>query len=336
MNPMFASDNSAGVHPKIRDAMREADSGYILAYGHETDGYTQRAVAKFRDHCGPDAGVYFVFGGTGANVAGLSAALQDSHLVVCSDGAHIYCSESGAPHAFTGCRFLPIESPDGKLTPQLVDESLDRSEKHGVISISQPTEYGTVYSHVELSDISEYAHRAGFRLHVDGARICNAAAHLGTGLYEAARGADVISFGGTKNGMQYGEAVLILNPELNKDFSETRIRSTQRPSKMRYIAAQFDALLTDDLWRLNASHANRMAYILYHAINDVPNVNVTQPVQSNAVFAKIPKESIKPLQERYFFWPWDEDVGEVRWMTSWSTTEDDVYDFARYIREIVK
>ena len=273
-------------------------------------------------------------------MAGLSAALQDSSLVVCYKRAHIYHSEAKAPQAFTGCRFLPIESPDGKLTPKLIDDMLDKSEKPGVISISQPTEYGTVYSRAELSEISECAHRAGFRLHVDGARICNAAARLGVGLYEASRGADVLSFGGTKNGMLHGEAVLILNPDLDRDFSETRIRSTQRPSKMRYIAAQFEALLTDDLWQLNASHANRMAYMLYHEVKGLPNIDITQPVQSNVVFAKIPSESIKPLQERYFFWPWDEDetgeTREVRWMTSWSTTEDDVCDFAEYTRKAVR
>ena len=342
MTKTFASDNAAGVHPAIMDAMIAANKGHALAYGR--DEYTERARAKFRDHFGSDAGVYFVYGGTGANVAGLSAALGDSYLVVCADGAHIHKSEEGAPQAFTGCRMLPVEAPDGKLTVDNIDKYLGRRDKFGVISIAQPTEYGTVYSPAEINTLSRYASNRGFAVHMDGARICNAAAYLNADFADITRGVDVLSFGGTKIGMPYGEAVVILNKDLDAGFAEKRVRATQRPSKMRYISAMFDALLTDDLWLHIATHENCMASQLHQRIFSLKGVEITQPVESNAVFARIPSRSIPVLQEKYYFHPWDRDDDaarsqerrEVRWMTAWDHTPLEIREFAYGIEDAVK
>ena len=339
MMKTFASDNAAGVHPAIMDAMIAANKGHALAYGR--DEYTERARTKFRDHFGNDAETYFVFGGAGANITGIKAALREPYSIVCPDGAHIYESECGAPRTFTGCSFIPVGTRNGKLRVSGVREA--SRDSFGLISISQPTELGTVYEPGEIEELASYAHDIGAALHMDGARICNAADYLGMSLCGFTRdaGVDVVSFGGTKNGIMYGEAVVILNPkfaqsENGKIFDDIRVEAAQRPSKMRYVAAQFDALLTDDLWMRNARHSNAMAKTLYRAVQDVPKVELTQPIQSNAVFATIPRECIAPLREKYFFEVWDEETGEVRWMTAWDTTHEDVMDFAGHIREIVK
>ncbi len=335
----FASDNAAEVHPRIMDAIIEANKGHALAYGR--DEYTERAVAKFREHFGPETGVYFVFGGTGANIVGIKAAIRTPYPIVCAESAHIYKSERGAPQQFTGSGFVPVRTQDGKLR---VDDIAESDRYHGIISISQPTELGTVYEPEEIALLSDYAHGRGIALHMDGARICNAAAYLGTGFNAFTKdvGVDVLSFGGTKNGMMDGEAVVLLNPALcaeyreAKEFDKIRVQAAQRPSKMRYIAAQFDAILSNNLWLENARHANEMAKLLYNEVHKNPAVTVTQPVQSNAVFATIPREYIGPLQERYYFHVWDETMGEVRWMCAWDTTEEDVMDFSRFVRDTVK
>lgn len=339
MKRTFASDNAASVHPDIMRAVVAANEGHALAYGR--DSYTERAVAKFRDHFGSDAQVYFVFGGAGANILGIKAALREPYTIVCPEGAHIYESECGAPQTFTGCRFIPVSTRDGKL--RVIDVRKASTDGIGLISISQPTELGTVYEPGEVDELAVYAHDVGASLHMDGARICNAADYLGMSLggFTKDAGVDVLSFGGTKNGIMYGEAVVVLNPDIThaeggKAIEDLRVEAAQRPSKMRYIAAQFDALLSDDLWMRNARHSNEMAKFLYRSVQDVPHVNLTQPIHSNAIFVRIPKEHIGPLQEKYFFEVWDENTGEVRWMCSWDTTRDDVEDFARYIREIVK
>lgn len=332
----FASDNNAGVHPRVMDAIRAANQGHAVAYGD--DAYTEAAARKFREQFGEGAEVFFVFGGTGANVTGLAAVTRPYNAVVCAQTAHINVDECGAPELFSGCKLIDLATPDGKLRPEQIEPLLWRkSDQHHVqprvISISQPTELGTVYKVEELESLSSFARSKGLLLHVDGARLANAAAHLGVTLREAAGGADVLSFGGTKNGMMYGEAVVFREASLARDFKFVRKQGAQLPSKSRFIAAQFNALLTEDLWLENASHANRCAQILAEEIARIPRMEMTQAVESNAVFALMPREIIPRVQERFFFYVWDEQRSEVRLMCSFDTTEEDVRDLVAVIRE---
>jgi threonine aldolase len=334
----FASDNNAGVHPRVMDAMRAANQGHAVAYGD--DAYTEAAAGKIRGLFGAGAEVFFVFGGTGANVTGLAAVTRPHEAVVCAQTAHINVDECGAPERFAGCKLIDLATHDGKLRPEQMEPLLWRkSDQHHVqprvVSISQPTELGTVYSLEELARLSSFARGNGLLLHVDGARLANAAAHLGVTPGEAASGADVLSFGGTKNGMLYGEAVVFLDASLARDFKFVRKQGAQLPSKMRFVAAQFDALLAEDLWLQNASHANRCAQILADEIRRIPRMRITQAVESNAVFATMPRESIARVQERFFFYVWDESASEVRLMCSFDTTEEDVRELARVVREAV-
>jgi threonine aldolase len=334
----FASDNNAGVHPRVMDAMRAANQGHAVAYGDDT--YTEAAAGKIRGLFGAGAEVFFVFGGTGANVTGLAAVTRPHEAVVCAQTAHINVDECGAPERFSGCKLIDLATHDGKLRPEQMEPLLWRkSDQHHVqprvVSISQPTELGTVYSLEELARLSSFARGNGLLLHVDGARLANAAAHLGVTPGEAASGADVLSFGGTKNGMLYGEAVVFLEASLARDFKFVRKQGAQLPSKMRFVAAQFDALLAEDLWLQNASHANRCAQILADEIRRIPRMRITQAVESNAVFATMPRESIARVQERFFFYVWDESASEVRLMCSFDTTEEDVRELARVVREAV-
>ena len=335
----FASDNNAGVHPRVMEALREANEGHAAAYGD--DPFTGRAVARLREHFGGGAEVFFVFGGTGANVLALQAMTRPHHAVVCAATAHVYVDECGAPERFAGCKLLPVGTPDGKLRPEQVEPLLARAgvQHHvqpRVVSVSQPTELGTVYTPEELKALSEFARGRGLLLHVDGARLANAAAHLGLGLREAAAGADALSFGGAKNGMMYGEAVVFFDRGLAEGFRFVRKQCAQLPSKMRFVAAQFTALLGEDLWRETAAHANRMAQTLASGLRAIPQVRITQPVESNAVFAVLPRESIPRVQERFFFYVWNEQTDEVRLMCSFDTTEEDVAELLSVIREAVK
>lgn len=336
----FASDNNAGVHPRVMDAVRSANHGHAVAYGD--DVYTETAVALFRERFGADTEVFFVFGGTGANVLALAAVTRPHQAVVCAETAHINVDECGAPERFAGCKLLALPTPDGKLRAAQVEPLLARlGDQHHVqprvVSVSQPTELGTVYELEELRALADFAHARGMLLHVDGARLANAAAHLGAGLRELTMGAgvDVLSFGGTKNGMMYGEAVVFLDPSLAADFHFTRKQGAQLPSKMRFVAAQFTALLAEDLWLRNAGHANRCAQLLASELARLPQVRVTQPVESNAVFAVLPRESIARVQEHFFFYVWNEQTSEVRLMCSYDTTEEDVRELARAVEEAV-
>ena len=334
----FASDNNAGVHPRVMDSIRAANQGHAVAYGD--DAYTEAAAQKFREQFGEGAEVFFVFGGTGANVTGLAALTRPYNAVVCAETAHINVDECGAPEHFTGCKLIDLATADGKLRPEQIEPLLWRkSDQHHVqprvISISQPTELGTVYKLEELSSLSSFAKERGLLLHVDGARLANASAHLGVSLREAATGADVISFGGTKNGMMYGEAVVFPDGSLARDFKFVRKQSAQLPSKTRFIAAQFNALLTEDLWLRNASHANRCARTLAEEVARIPRMEITQAVESNAVFALMPREIIPRVQERYFFYVWNEKLSEVRLMCSFDTTEEDVRELAAVIRDSI-
>ncbi|WNG58226.1 low specificity L-threonine aldolase [Archangium gephyra] len=342
MNPKrgFASDNNAGIHPTILEAIARANVGHALAYGG--DPWTERAVAKFREHLGSHVDVHFVFNGTGANVLGLSTLLKPYHAILCAESAHINVDECGAPEKATGCKLVDIPTPDGKLTPALVEPRIrGLGDQHHVqprvISISQSTEMGTVYTPEEIRALADLAHRHGMYLHMDGARISNAAAALGVPLRAITTdcGVDVLSFGGTKIGLMLGEAVVVFEPKLAPDFRFLRKQGMQLASKMRFVAAQFEALLTDDLWLKSARHANAMAALLAREVSSVPRVRITRATQANGVFATLPKELIPRMQEHAFFYVWDESISEVRWMTSFDTTEEDVRGFASRLRELV-
>ncbi len=324
-NAAFASDNNAGVHPKVLEAIAAANEGHVIAYGD--DPYTEAAVELFRKHFGKDVDVYFVFGGTGANVLGLKAVTESHHAIICAETAHINVDECGAPEKFTGCKLLPLPTKDGKITvdqirPFLDDVGFEHHVQPRVISISQATEMGTVYKPQELKKLSDFAHKNDMLLHMDGARIANAAASLKANLSAITRdvGVDVLSFGGAKNGMMYGEAVVFFDQSLAKDFKYTRKQGTHLPSKMRFISAQFDALLSNDLWRKNAAHANSMAKLLAQELERIPLIEITQKVESNGVFARLPKKYIANCRSNTFFYVWNEETSEVRFMTSFDTT----------------
>jgi threonine aldolase len=336
----FASDNNAGVHPDILTAISAVNNGHVVAYGD--DPYTERALSKMKQLFGEDTGIFFVFNGTAANVLGLSSVTQPYHAVICPDTAHIHVDECGAPEKYTGCKLLTVHTPNGKLTVDMIARHM-----HGIgfehhvqpraVSITQSTELGTVYTREEIRHIAEYTHENDMILHMDGARISNAAVALEQGFYEMTgkAGVDILSFGGTKNGMMYGEAVVFFNPVLCGDFKYRRKQGMQLSSKMRYIAAQFDAYLENDLWKSNAFHANQMARKLHSAVKDIPGVEVTQPVESNAVFARIPAGIIPKLQKEYFFYVWDEERSEVRWMCSFDTTGEDIDGFTSLLRSML-
>ncbi|MGB8968854.1 MAG: low specificity L-threonine aldolase [Candidatus Sulfotelmatobacter sp.] len=337
----FASDNNAGVHPEILEAIARANQGHVVAYGD--DPYTDSAKKKFEEHFGPDIAVFFTFNGTGANVLGLQALTRSFQSILCSDYAHIYCDECGAPEKHTGCKLIPLPHQDGKITLASV-----RHAYHGigdqhhsqprVISITQCTEMGTVYQPEEIQTLARFAHERDMFLHVDGARMANAAASLGQTLRQATRdlGVDVLSFGGTKNGILGGEAVVFFRPELSRDFLYLRKQSMQLASKMRFIAAQFEALLTNDLWRRSAEHANRMARLLEKEVSRIPGVKVVWKVEANGVFVQIPREAIEKIKQHYFFYMWIEEESIVRWMCSFDTTEEDIRNFAKVVAEAVK
>jgi threonine aldolase len=337
----FASDNNAGVHPEVLEAIARANQGHVVAYGD--DPYTRSAVAKFEEHFGAGIDVFFTFNGTGANVLGLQALNRPYHAVLCSDYAHIYTDECGAPEKHTGCKLIPLPHQDGKVTIDSV-----RHAYHGigdqhhvqvrVISITQSTEMGTVYQPQEIQALAQFAHEHEMFLHVDGARIANAAANLGQTLRQATRdlGVDVLSFGGTKNGIMGGEAVVFFNRTLSADFLYLRKQGMQLASKMRFIAAQFEALLTNDLWRRSAEHANRMARLLEAELQRIPQVKVVWKVEANGVFAQIPRHAVQKIKDRYFYYMWIEEECIVRWMCSFDTTEEDVKEFVKVVEEAVQ
>jgi threonine aldolase len=333
----FASDNNAGVHPRVMEALGAANVGHAVAYGD--DAYTERAAGLFREHFGERAEVFFVFGGTGANVAALSAVTRPYQSVVCAETSHLNVDECGAVERFGGCKLLPLPPREGKLRPEQIEPLLARrgDQHHSqprVVSVAQATETGTVYTVEELSRLAEFAHREGMLLHVDGARLANAAAHLGVSLEEltAGAGVDVLSFGGAKNGMMYGEAVVFFDPALAEDFKFVRKQCAQLPSKTRFIAAQFAALLEGDLWLRTAADANRRARQLAEELRAIPQVRITQPVESNAVFAVLPRDAIARVLDSFFFYVWDERSSEVRLMCSYDTTEEDVSQLAAAVR----
>lgn len=336
MKRSFASDNNAGAHPQVLEAVARANVGHVRAYGN--DPFTAAAAGLLREHLGERAEPFFVFGGTGANVLGLQAVMQPHEAVICADFAHINVDECGAPERYVGCKLLGVASADGKLTPALVRSrimgvGIEHHVQPRVISVSQSSEYGTVYTPAELRALSDFAHAHGMLLHLDGARLANAAASLNAPLraITADAGVDVLSFGGTKNGLLGGEAVVFFNAEHARHFKFIRKQGMQLASKMRFVAAQFDALLSDELWLRSAQHANAMARRLQERVRAIPNLTITQPVEANALFAIVPRAAIPVLQDAFFFYVWNEERSEVRWMASWDTTEDDVDEFAATI-----
>jgi threonine aldolase len=334
----FASDNYAGVHPEVLAALALANGGHQIAYGG--DDYTAHLQEVFRSHFGPRAEAFPVFNGTGANVVALQALLPRWGAVVAAESAHINVDEGGAPEKMAGIKLLTVPTPDGKLTPELIDrQAWGWGDEHRAqplaVSIAQSTELGTVYTPDEIRAICDHAHERGMLVHVDGSRLANAAASLDLPLraFTTDAGVDLLSFGGTKNGLLLGEAVVVLNPDAVKNIVFLRKMSMQLSSKMRFISVQFEALLSGDLWLRSAGHANAMARRLEAAVRDVDGVTLVRPVQANAVFALLPREVSERLQKRYRFYFWDEHTGEVRWMAAFDTTEADIDAFAAAIAE---
>ena len=340
----FASDNNAGAHPAVMEALLQANTGHALAYG--ADPLTQEATARIQTHFGEHSRVFFSFNGTGANVIALQAMTRPFHAILCAETAHVNVDECGAPEKFTGCKLVPISTSDGKLTPERIQPHLhgfgdQHHSQPKVIVLTQSSEYGTVYSPDELRSITALARAHGMYVFMDGARLSNAAASLRLPLraFTTDVGIDAVSFGGTKNGLLFGEAVVFCNPEtaphLASDAPFLRKQSMQLNSKMRFSAAQFLGLLNDDVWLNNAAHANRMTQILAEGVQKLPQVHITQHVQANAVFATLPHECIQPLQERHFFYVWNEVKNEVRWMTAFDTTEEDITSFLASLQDVL-
>jgi threonine aldolase len=337
----FASDSNANIHPDVLEAIARANRGHVVSYGD--DQYTASAIAKFREHFGADVEVFFVFNGTAANALSLQALARPYQAVLCPEFAHINTDECGAPEKLTGCKLIPLPSSDGKITVATAAHACQGiGDQHRVqprvLSITQVTEMGTIYQPAEVEALARFAHDLQMFLHMDGARISNAAAAQNMTLRQATRdlGVDVLSFGGTKNGLMGADAVVFFHPELAADFLYLRKQGMQLASKMRFMAAQMEALLTNDLWKRNADQANCMAKLLELEIKKIPAVRIVYPVEANGVFAKIPHASIAKIQERYFCYVWNEEESVVRWMCSFDTTEEDVRRFAEFVREVVE
>lgn len=336
----FASDNNSGVHPEIFISLQEANKGHALAYGD--DQYTREAYKKFKQYFGEGTKTYFVFLGTAANVLGLGAFTRSYHSVICAETAHIHEDECGAPEKFNGIKLLPVETEDGKLTVEGIRKHIkgigfEHHSQPKIVSITQATELGTVYSQDEIKTLADFAHKNNMYLHMDGARIANAAVTLDKNFREFTRdaGVDVLSFGGTKNGMMYGEAILFFNNTAEEEFKYIRKQGMQLASKMRFISAQFLRYLSNDLWYETAKHSNEMARLLAREASKIEGIEITQKVEANGVFAKVPSEIIPELQKEFLFYVWDHNKSVVRWMTSFDTTEQEIYDFVALMRKLM-
>ena len=336
----FASDNYSGVHPEIMEALTRANVEHMGSYGN--DEITARTKKLFEKLFGSGTEVFFVYNGTGANVVSLSALTQSFNAIICSDLAHINVDESTAPETFLGCKLIDVPTTDGKITPEQVEQKIIRvGDQHhpqaNVISISQTTEYATVYSIDEIKALSAVAKKHKLYLHMDGSRISNAAVSLNKDFRAFTRdaGVDVLSFGGTKNGMMFGEAVVIFNAELAKGTHYLRKQGMQLHSKMRFISAQFEGLLSNELWKRNAAHSNAMAKRLEQGLRNFPQVKITQSVDANGVFAILPKGITAELQKEIFFYVWNEQTNEVRLMCSFDTKEEEIDRFIRKIKELI-
>ncbi len=339
----FASDNAAGALPQVLDALVAANTGHALAYG--ADRWTAEAEARLRDLFGPDTTAFLVWNGTGANVMALATLTRPGDAVICTEWAHIHVDETAAPERVAGVKLLPQPSPDAKLQPAQLEAQahllgVQHHAQPTVVSITQSSELGAVYTADEVAELCDVAHRMGMLVHMDGARIANATAALGGSVsalrsFTVEAGVDVISFGGTKAGLAFGEAVVFLRPELAARAMYVRKQVNQLSSKMRFLAAQFNALLHDDLWIRAAEHANAMTQRLYRLTDELPTVAHIDAPQVNSLFPSLPPATIEPLREWCFFWDWDVETHQVRWMTSWDTTADDVERFAAGVRHLL-
>lgn len=337
----FASDNNSGAHPAILEALTKANEGFAKAYGE--DPLTAQAEALFRDHFGEQARTFFVTTGTAANITGLRSVCEPWQSVLCSEHAHITMDECGAPEAMGGFKLVQLASEDGRITPEQIEPHLaalgfvHRNQPH-VISLTQCTELGTLYTPGEIRNICDFAHKNGLLVHMDGARIANACAAQDCTFKEMTTdlGVDLLSFGGTKNGLVMGEAVVLLTPEIGQAIPFFRKQYMQLVSKMRFVAAQFIPYLEGSLWRDNARNANAMAMRLAQKAGAIDGVEILGKVETNAVFAKVPEHALEKLLEEYYFYVWDETERSLRWMLSWNTTEAMVDEFADAIRAAVE
>jgi len=340
-NRSFASDNNSGVSPAVMNALSACNSGHVVGYGD--DPWTHQAQETIQTLVGKKADVFFTYGGTGANVLALASATPSFGAIICASTAHINVDECGAPEKFSGAKLLPIPTEEGKLTPERLNGLLHAvgDQHHSqprVVSISQPTELGTLYSLEELEEMAAWVKENQLHLHIDGARIANACIALNCDLSDVVKASncDLMSFGGTKNGLMFGEAIVSFRPECSRRLKFLRKQGMQLHSKMRYIGAQFQAMYGTDLWKQNARHANGMAKRLKTAIEPFELVNTAYKVETNAVFVSLPKACIEPLQERRFFYVWDSEKGIVRWMTSFDTQAEDIESFVADLAEILK
>jgi threonine aldolase len=339
-NRFFASDNCSGIHPEILNAINSANNGHVKGYGY--DSYTEEAVQSFKSIFGDDIDVFFVYSGTGANVLALESCIRSYEAVICSDVAHIHTDEAGAPERFLQAKLITVPSTNGKIHPSQFEPLLHgRGVEHHVqpkvISITQSTEYGTLYTANEIREICAFAKKEDLLVHVDGARISNAVAALGVSAKEMIKdaGVDVMSFGGTKNGMMMGEALVFFNRNLAKNFLYRRKQGMQLASKMRFISAQFSAFFKDNLWLNLATHSNQMAQMLANELSNFPSVQLTQPVQVNAVFAIFPTGIAEELQKKFPFYVWNEESNEVRLMASWDTQPEDIQNFISSLKTLL-
>jgi threonine aldolase len=337
----FASDNNSGVHPEVMEALLKANTGHAIGYGD--DPWTVEADQLFHETFTPDCESLYVFNGTGSNIISLQLFTRPYHSILCAETSHIYVDECGAPVKSTGCQIQAIATKDGKLSPSLIQRHLHGfNDQHhsqpGIIYLSQCTELGTVYTSEEIRAITGLAHQHGLFVHMDGARLANAAAFLNTSLKAITVdcGVDVLSFGGTKNGLMLGESVVFFNPELKNKARFIRKQSAQLASKMRYLSCQFIVYLKNDFWLRNATHANDMAKLLHNELSRFPDIHFTQKVETNALFLTMPKPVIECLLEKWFFYFWNEEAGEIRLVTSFDTTREDVYAFVETVEQAFK
>lgn len=336
----FASDNNSGVHPLVMDALLKANTGHSVGYGD--DPYTRLAVDKLKACFGEEAEIFFVFNGTGANSIALQAVTRSFHSILCTRTAHIYVDECGAPARMSGCAVTAIPAADGKLSPELIRPYLYNfgvchHSQPKAVYISQVSELGTIYTVDEIRAIAHLLHQHGMYLHMDGARLANACAGLNCSLREltAEAGVDILSFGGTKNGMMMGEAVVSFCPEITENIAWFRKQSAQLASKMRYLSAQFIPYLENELWLKNARHANRMAARLAKILKQYPEIVFTQKPEANQLFFTMPAKAAKQLAEKYFFYYWNEAITEVRLVTSWDTTDEDLDSLEQTLKKNV-
>ena len=336
----FGSDNHSGIHPQVLEAIQKANYGYCPAYGD--DPLTIKVLEQIKQLFGGNCDAWFVITGTGANILSLQSVIHSYNAIICSKSAHINTDECGAVQKFTQSRLQPIETTDGKLTPELIAPLLlgNRDQHHSqakVISISQSTEYGTLYSLQELKALADFAHQNNMFLHIDGARLANAASALNCSLKEMTKdiSADVVSFGGTKNGLLCGEAIISFNPEITSDMRFYRKQASQLLSKMRFVSAQFEAYLQDDLYLQNAFCANKMAKLLAKRLQEIKEVTVTQEVEVNSLFVILPEHIIETLQQKYHFYTWNEATNEVRLMCSFNTKEEHIDEFINDLKTLL-